>query len=119
MACARGRADLLHHAAMSKPNFELDPREVEDFIRPLPARQYHQRIGALPEQFRKDLPAVAQGGAGDSPPARCRCRSASSVPGGMVPSGARRRVTGRGVGQAVPKFGCETLPQGQHPMLSA
>jgi hypothetical protein len=24
---------------MPKPSFELDPREVEDFIRPLPARQ--------------------------------------------------------------------------------
>jgi hypothetical protein len=24
---------------MHKPSFELDPREVENFIRPLPARQ--------------------------------------------------------------------------------
>jgi hypothetical protein len=63
---------------MPKPSFELDPREVEDFIRPLPARQqlvyrlavrglcercrgdrtFRQRTDALIEQFRKDLPTV-------------------------------------------------------------
>jgi hypothetical protein len=59
---------------MIKIQFELDPREVEEFIRPLPARQqlvyrlavrglcsrsggdrqFKQRIDALMEQFRKD-----------------------------------------------------------------
>jgi hypothetical protein len=63
---------------MPKPSFELDPREVEDFIRPLPARQqlvyrlavrglcsrcrgdrtFTARTDALIEQYRKDLPAV-------------------------------------------------------------
>jgi hypothetical protein len=63
---------------MSKASFELDPREVEDFIRPMPARQqlvyrlavrglcprcrgdrvFTKRTDALIEQFRKDLPAV-------------------------------------------------------------
>jgi hypothetical protein len=63
---------------MSKASFELHPREVEDFIRPLPARQqlvyrlairglcprcrgdrvFRQRTDALVEKFRKDLPAV-------------------------------------------------------------
>ena len=63
---------------MSKVSFELDPREVENFIRPLPARQqliyrlavrglcprcrgdrvFRQRTDARVEQFRKDLPAV-------------------------------------------------------------
>jgi hypothetical protein len=60
------------------PSFELDPREVENFIRPLPARQqliyrlavrglcprcrgdrvFRQRTDALVERFRKDLPAA-------------------------------------------------------------
>jgi hypothetical protein len=60
------------------PSFELDPREVEDFIRPLSARQqlvyrlavrglcprcrgdrvFRQRTDALVERFRKDLPVV-------------------------------------------------------------
>lgn len=60
------------------PSFELDPREVEEFIHPLPVRQqlvyrlavrglsarcrgdqqFRQRTDALAEQFRKDLPAV-------------------------------------------------------------
>jgi hypothetical protein len=63
---------------MPKPTFELDPREVENFIRPLPARQqlvyrlairglcprcrgdrvFRQRTDALVERFRKDLPAL-------------------------------------------------------------
>jgi len=63
---------------MPKPSFELDPREVEEFIRPLPARQqlvyrlavrglcercrgdrqFGQRTDALAKQFRKELPAV-------------------------------------------------------------
>jgi hypothetical protein len=57
---------------MPKSSFELDPREVEDFIRPLPARQLlilavrglcprcrgDRRTDALVEQFRKELPAV-------------------------------------------------------------
>jgi hypothetical protein len=63
---------------MPKPSFELDPREVEDFIRPLPARQqlvyrlavrglcprcrgdrvFRQRTDALVEQYREDLPVV-------------------------------------------------------------
>jgi len=63
---------------MSKVSFELDPREVENFIRPLPARQqliyrlavrglcprcrgdrvFRERTDALVERFRKDLPAV-------------------------------------------------------------
>jgi hypothetical protein len=63
---------------MVKFQFELDAREVEKFIRPLPARQqliyrlavrglcprcrgdrvFRQRTDALVEQFRKDLPAV-------------------------------------------------------------
>jgi hypothetical protein len=63
---------------MPNPSFELDPREAEDFIRPLPARQqlvyrlavrglcrrcrsdrrFTRRTDALIEQFRKDLSAV-------------------------------------------------------------
>ncbi len=63
---------------MPKPTFELDPREVENFIWPLPARQqlvyrlavrglcqrcrgdrvFRQRTDSLIEQYRKDLPAV-------------------------------------------------------------
>jgi hypothetical protein len=63
---------------MPKPSFELDPREVENFVRPLPARQrlvyrlairglcprcrgdrqFNQHTNALTEQFRRDLPAV-------------------------------------------------------------
>jgi hypothetical protein len=63
---------------MLKPSFELDPREVEEFVRPLPARQqlvyrlavrglcarcrgdrtFRQRTDALIERFRKDLPAL-------------------------------------------------------------
>jgi hypothetical protein len=63
---------------MPKPSFELDPRELENFVRPLPARQqlvyrlavrglcercrgdrvFRQRTDALVEQFRKELPAV-------------------------------------------------------------
>jgi hypothetical protein len=63
---------------MPKPSFELDPREVEEFVRPLPARQqliyrlavrglcarcrgdrvFTARTDALIEQFRKDLPAA-------------------------------------------------------------
>jgi HEAT repeat protein len=58
--------------------FELDPREVDRFVRPLPPRQelayrlairglcarcrgdraFRQRTDALVERFRKDLPAV-------------------------------------------------------------
>jgi hypothetical protein len=47
-----------HPGAMPKPSFELDPREVEDFIHPLPARQ--QRVyrpavrGLCPRSFRQD-----------------------------------------------------------------
>jgi hypothetical protein len=68
--------------AMPKPSFELDPREVEEFVRPLPARQqlvyrlavrglcarcrgdrqFQQRTDALVERFRKDLPAVLKEG---------------------------------------------------------
>jgi hypothetical protein len=63
---------------MPKPTFELDPREVEEFLRPLPARQqlvyrlavrglcvrrrgdrqFKARTDALVERFRKELPAV-------------------------------------------------------------
>jgi hypothetical protein len=63
---------------MPKPSFELDPREVEEFVRPLPERQqlvyrlavrglcaccrgdraFTKRTDALIEQFRKGLPAV-------------------------------------------------------------
>jgi hypothetical protein len=63
---------------VSKPTFELDPREAEEFVRPLPARQqlvyrlavrglcercrgdrtFRQRTDALIEPFRKELPAV-------------------------------------------------------------
>jgi hypothetical protein len=63
---------------MPKPSFELDPREVEEFIRPLPARQqlvyrlavrdlcprcrgdrtFNTRTDALVDQYRKELPAV-------------------------------------------------------------
>jgi hypothetical protein len=63
---------------MPKPSFELDPREVEEFVRPLPARQqlvyrlavrglcerccgdrqFTKRTDALLERFRKELPAV-------------------------------------------------------------
>jgi hypothetical protein len=68
----------LLYPAMVKFQFELDPREVEEFIRPLPARQqlvyrlavrglcarcrgdrvFRQRTDTLIEQYRKDLPAV-------------------------------------------------------------
>jgi len=71
----RVRPDPLY-AGMS--DFELDPREVEEFIRPLPARQqlvyrlavrglcarcrgdrqFRRRTDALTEQFRKELSAV-------------------------------------------------------------
>jgi hypothetical protein len=63
---------------MPKPNFEFDPREVETFIRPLPARQqldyrlavrglclrcrgdrqFTKHTDALITQFAKDLPAA-------------------------------------------------------------
>jgi DNA-binding MarR family transcriptional regulator len=63
---------------MIKFQFELDPRKVEEFIRPLPARQRlvyrlavrglclrcrgdrqsRQRTDVLTERFRKDLAAV-------------------------------------------------------------
>jgi hypothetical protein len=63
---------------MPEPTFELDPREAEEFVRRLPARQqlvyrlavrglcarcrgdrvFRQRTEALIERFRKDLPAV-------------------------------------------------------------
>jgi hypothetical protein len=71
-------ADSIHPGAMPKPTFELDPREVEDFIRPLPPRQqlvyrlairglcarsrgnraFMARTDALVAQFHKELPAV-------------------------------------------------------------
>jgi hypothetical protein len=71
---------LLNPGAMPKPSFELDPREVEEFIRPLPARQqlvyrlavrglcarcrgdrqFCQRTDALVERYRKDLAAALE-----------------------------------------------------------
>jgi hypothetical protein len=63
---------------MPKPSFELDPREIEEFVRPLPARQrlvfrlatlrpcprrrgarpFRHRSDALVEQLRNELPTV-------------------------------------------------------------